>query len=172
MKMVIHGWLVFLALIAAVNTAVAGNDDDLDSAAKGDRLIGTQNQPHSDSSMVEIRVTSTQSVQRVKVPVALVDRIAVKAIRVGHHQGRPIHLNRIQISEAQVKIIGHRLVSDWSPGQLQPAFWLEEVHVTFPRLYIAGSWDVQALQRELERLGIKIKPKPATPKPTVQQLSG
>lgn len=164
MKIVIHGWLVFLALIAALNTASANPDPDdgIDAGLKSHQVINDQTG------------TQTQGVQRrlVQVPVALIDRFAVKSIQVGHYRGQPIQLKRIQVSEEQVKIIGHRLISDWIPGQLQPAFWLEEIRVTFPRHYIAGSWDVQALQRELERLGIKIKPKPAEPKPSVQQLSG
>lgn len=38
------------------------------------------------------------------------------------------------------------------------------VRVTVPVRYYLSSWDVKALERELERLGIKVKPKPV-PKP-------
>ena len=47
----------------------------------------------------------------------------------------------------------------------------QRIRVTLPQQYFLSSWDVRALERELERLGIKIKPKPAPPKPTVT-LSG
>ena len=175
MKIVIHGWLVFLALITALNPAAANVIGGTESALKNHQTIVLQTAPQSVApAEVEIHVTATQSLHRrlVRIPAALMDRLAVEAMPVGHHRGQSIQLKRIQVSEDQVKIVGHRLISDWIPGHLQPAFWLEEVRVTFPRHYIAGSWDVQALQRELERLGIKIKPKPAAPKPTVQQLSG
>ena len=179
MKIVIHGWLVFLALITALNPASANSVGGTEYALKNHQAIDQpsdkQTAPQSVApAEVEIHVTATQSLHRrlVRIPAALMDRLAVEAMPVGHHRGQSIQLKRIQVSEDEVKIVGHRLISDWIPGHLQPAFWFEEVRVTFPRHYIAGSWDVQALQRELERLGIKIKPKPAAPKPTVQQLSG
>ncbi len=48
--------------------------------------------------------------------------------------------------------------------------WVNSVTITVPG-YVAGGWDVRALQRELERLGVKVKPKPVTPKPG-PQVSG
>ena len=175
MKIVIYGWLVVVALITGLNTAVANTDDGMGAGSEGHQVINGQIAAQSMApSSSGVHVAASQSVQRrlVQVPAALIDRLAVEAIQVGDYRGQPIKLKQIQVSKKQVKIIGHRLITDQGPGRLQPAFWLEEIRVTFPRHYIAGSWDVQALQRELERLGIKVKPKPAEPKPSVQQLSG
>ena len=49
-------------------------------------------------------------------------------------------------------------------------YWVEPVHghgrirITVPVEFYMSSWDVKALERELERLGIKVKPKPV-PRP-------
>jgi hypothetical protein len=45
------------------------------------------------------------------------------------------------------------------------------VRVTVPRKMLASTWDVNSLQKELERLGIKVKPRPTAPKPS-GQLAG
>jgi len=41
------------------------------------------------------------------------------------------------------------------------------IRVTVPMRIYLSSWDVGALEQELERLGVKIKPKPVPPKPGV-----
>jgi len=53
-------------------------------------------------------------------------------------------------------------------------YWVKPVHgqgrirITVPVEFYLSSWDVKALERELERLGIKVKPKPVPrPKPVV-----
>lgn len=53
-------------------------------------------------------------------------------------------------------------------------YWVKPVHgqgrirITVPMEFYLSSWDVKALERELERLGIKVKPKPVPrPKPVV-----
>ncbi len=50
-------------------------------------------------------------------------------------------------------------------------YWVSQPHgsgrirITVPVRYYLSSWDVQALERELERLGVKVKPRPMPPKP-------
>lgn len=54
--------------------------------------------------------------------------------------------------------------------------YLQEIRITLPHSASNGGWDVRSLERELERLGVKVKPKPSLPKPTLSkptmQLSG
>jgi len=39
------------------------------------------------------------------------------------------------------------------------------IRITVPVRYYLSSWDVKALELELERLGVKVKPRPVPPKP-------
>jgi len=41
------------------------------------------------------------------------------------------------------------------------------IRVTVPTRIYLSSWDVGALEQELERLGVKVKPKPVPPKPGI-----
>ena len=45
-----------------------------------------------------------------------------------------------------------------------PGYGQGRIRITVPVDFYLSSWDVKALERELERLGIKVKPKPV-PKP-------
>lgn len=60
-------------------------------------------------------------------------------------------------------------------AQLQKIF-LQEIRITLPHSAAGGGWDVRSLERELERLGVKVKPKPTIQKPALPrpstQLSG
>jgi len=50
-------------------------------------------------------------------------------------------------------------------------YWLKapysdsRIRITVPVRYYLSSWDVKALELELERLGVKVKPRPVPPKP-------
>ena len=51
-------------------------------------------------------------------------------------------------------------------------YWVKAPHsegrirITVPVRYYLSSWDVKALETELERLGVKVKPRPIPPKPS------
>jgi len=91
--------------------------------------------------------------------------------------------HRELISEVVVEhYMGKLIVTGWrdvqlkvqSPGRRQSIF-LQEVRITMPATAANGGWDVRALERELERLGVKRKPKPTQKPPQsrpIQQLSG
>lgn len=66
---------------------------------------------------------------------------------------------------------GVMMLNTLSTYYLPSMYGHERVRITLPDRILLSSWDVRALERELERLGIKVKPKPAPPKPTVV-LSG
>jgi len=51
-------------------------------------------------------------------------------------------------------------------ARLQTIF-LQEIRITLPHSAAGGSWDVRSLERELERLGVKVKPKPSVSKPSL-----
>lgn len=158
-----HSWVILLTFFTAMNTGFA------------DTVLWTEAVSGKDTTrqLITVRVPAEHHIETraVEIPLALVNKLAAQAIKVGHHHNQSLKLKRIQLHGDQVVVIGQRLVSQLAYNQMQPSFWLQEVRVTFPRHYLANSWDVLSLQRELERLGIKIKPKPASPKPT-QQLSG
>lgn len=69
----------------------------------------------------------------------------------------------------------HKLVPGKNPNVVVvnkvATYWVSQPHrhgrirITVPVRYYLSSWDVQALERELERLGIKVKPRPMPPKP-------
>ena len=83
----------------------------------------------------------------------------------------------IERSADQLIVTGWRAIqlnSDYtrpSAGEQQRRFFLQEVRITLPYSAAASGWDVRSLERELERLGIKVKPKPSAPRPP-QQLRG
>ncbi len=63
-------------------------------------------------------------------------------------------------------IVFNRYATYW----FQPADGAARYSITVPFNLTIASWDVTALEKELERLGVKVKPKPGTkpsPKPGV-----
>ncbi len=62
-----------------------------------------------------------------------------------------------------VVLIGRRLVNVNRGPSRQTIF--EEVSVRIPHYRFSMGWDVKALERELERLGIKVKPPLGVPQP-------
>jgi hypothetical protein len=100
----------------------------------------------------------------------------VHAIKAAFQHRHSVHVSRVRLHADRLELVGHRMVrsavprashSD-TPGVHNSAVrvWLEEVTLTIPRHYLTSAWDVVSLEKELERLGIKIKPKPTAPKPT------
>lgn len=83
----------------------------------------------------------------------------------------------IEQRAGQVTLIGRRAFQMrlHNSGHLQKVY-VQEFRITLPRSAASGGWDVRSLERELERLGVKVKPKPSSPKPTLpkptMQLSG
>ena len=100
----------------------------------------------------------------------------VLAVEAAFQQRHSVYVSRIRLHADRLALVRHRMVhsavfggnlSD-SPGPHNSGVrvWLEEITLTIPRHYFTSAWDVLSLEKELERLGIKIKPKPTTPKPT------
>lgn len=61
-------------------------------------------------------------------------------------------------------IVVNRLATWW----VKPAYGIGRIRITVPFPIYLASWDVKALERELERLGVKVKSKPVNkpvPKP-------
>lgn len=61
-------------------------------------------------------------------------------------------------------IVVNKLATYW----VKPAYGSGRIRVTVPIKFYLTSWDVKALEKELERLGVKVKPKPLSkpgPKP-------
>ncbi|OED42322.1 hypothetical protein AB833_06620 [Chromatiales bacterium (ex Bugula neritina AB1)] len=72
----------------------------------------------------------------------------------------------IQHSHRQILVIPRYVVPRYTRDEQESMVWINTISIAWPYRHLAGGWDVRALQRELERLGIKVKPKPpATPKP-------
>lgn len=167
MKIVRQGWFILIALITSGGTSIAATFTE-------DAVDGS----HPETFSVRLMSSEPQLVTRHRIPVpeAFVAMLALRKAGAGRsamlslHAGS-IQVNRILLQRDHLVLLGHRLVSQGIDRRGHVPVWLEEVRVTVPRQYIANSWDVLSLQRELERLGIKVKPKPPTSKP-VQQLSG
>ena len=92
--------------------------------------------------------------------------------------------NRAFFSNLSVERFADQLlVTGWHAVQLKPdyqgqstrgqsqGFFLQVIRITLPYSATAGGWDVKSLERELQRLGIKVKPKPSIPRPTQQLRS-
>lgn len=154
MKILKHSWIILVTLVAGFDMAIA------------ETII-------EDATPQQISVDDVHSIEMrsVEIPAFVASRLAAQNVKVGHHDVGVLQVKTIQLRGDHVVVVGQRLVSKWVKQQRSPSLWLQEVRVTFPRVHLANSWDVQALQRELERLGIKIKPKPSVPRPT-PQLSG
>ncbi len=61
-------------------------------------------------------------------------------------------------------VVVNKLATYW----VKPAYGSGRIRVTVPIQFYLTSWDVKALEKELERLGVKVKPKPLSkpgPKP-------
>ena len=90
-------------------------------------------------------------------------------VDVGYPKGMFIHTvpiaqDGIRNSRGDKVVVVNKLTTYW----VKPAFGTGRIRITVPIQYYLTSWDVKALERELERLGVKIKPKPVTkpgPKP-------
>jgi len=59
-------------------------------------------------------------------------------------------------------VVVERLASYWIHSPRNNS----RVRITVPVRFYMTSWDVNALERELQRLGVKLKPKPTPPKPS------
>ena len=69
-----------------------------------------------------------------------------------------------QIPEDSQVFVVRRHSTYW----IKPAYGQGRVRITVPVEFYLSSWDVKALERELQRLGIKVKPRPVPrPKPVV-----
>lgn len=97
----------------------------------------------------------------------------VRALTVGFQHRHAVQVSRIRLHPNKLELVGHRMVQSSVSAKNDSAaqtptvrVWFEEVTLTIPRQYLSGSWDVLSLEKELERLGINIKPKPTAPKPT------
>lgn len=92
----------------------------------------------------------------VTLQVRYSDELSVTAAPDGWQSGK-------QAKHDQV-IVVERLATYW----IKPAYGAGKIRVTVPMTFYLTSWDVRALERELERLGVKVKPKPSikpAPKP-------
>lgn len=117
-------------------------------------------------------------IKRIEVPTdvrlqALV-RVAmqreVQAVKVAVQRQHALKVSQISWSPEKLVVVGHRLVHQ-ADDRAGTSMWLEQVRITVPRQHLANTWDVHSLQKELERLGIKVKPKPQVPRPA-PQISG
>lgn len=113
--------------------------------------------------------------QRILLPQELAHKLSLGVVKVGLSgqplHSRTLHISKIQVRGARLVLVGHRLVSQGVNSKGVIPVWLEEVRLTIPGEIVANSWDVLSLQRELERLGIKVKPKPTEVK-SVRSISG
>ncbi len=80
------------------------------------------------------------------------------SIHVIQYSGTNIRVSLPQESTATGNqlLVVDKLATYW----VTPPYGSGRIRITVPVRYYLTSWDVQALERELERLGIKVKPKP------------
>jgi len=115
----------------------------------------------TDQPQVQIlqRQTSAGEIQIV--------RIAIDSHRyapVAHRNRSTGHIDLQLVSRSGgVVLIGRRLVRVQHDDGAQTLF--EEISVRVPHPRFSMGWDVKALERELERLGVKVKPPAGVPAP-------
>jgi hypothetical protein len=82
-----------------------------------------------------------------------------------NHPRLPLHHIDLQVVHRAggAVLIGRRVISVQRGEVSQTLF--EEVSVRVPHYRFSMGWDVKALERELERLGIKVKPPASAPAP-------
>ena len=91
------------------------------------------------------------------VPGVVVTNHQAGLMRVGYSKRAPENV------DSHV-IVVRRHATYW----IKSAYGQGRVRITVPVEFYLSSWDVKALERELERLGIKVRPKPVPrPKPVV-----
>ena len=134
-----------------------------------DSLQLRQSLNSSPFSMVTVKQVELSGNTTLQARVRMALHLDMRAVKVGFGQHQSVQVSQIRLHADKLELVGHRLRSTVSRHSAQPLkVWFEEVTLTIPRQYLSGSWDVNSLQRELERLGVKIKPKPTAPKPTTQ----
>ncbi len=87
------------------------------------------------------------------------DRTSVKLVDLRSELARR-HMTLQVLIPGQIPVYRQKKFSRELWQQRSMPLWL-----SIQRERLANGWDVRALQRELERLGIKVKPKPVAPKP-------
>ncbi len=103
------------------------------------------------------RTTQFQNTHWQNVTYGAIRPIAIQpsAIQVGYSKQLPADSHMIVV---------RRHATYW----VKPVHGQGRIRITAPMEFYLSSWDVKALERELERLGIKVKPKPVPrPKPVV-----
>lgn len=130
-------------------------------------LASAQHDVDDDHQVVVTRVQVPDNAQlRALLQIALHREVQALKVAVQRHT---LTVSHVSWSADNVVMIGHRLRRHIDSAR--STLWLEEVRVSVPLQHLTNAWDVRSLQKELERLGIKIKPKPTSPKPT-QSISG
>jgi len=96
---------------------------------------------------------------------------------VGNTHSRKVHESMVKGSMLRVSIKRSKVVAPHVVVvESTRSYWVHApnrfasnrlVRVTVPMRIYLSSWDVGALEQELERLGVKVKPKPVPPKPGV-----
>ena len=130
---------------------------------------------------VSIQMPASQLQQRI----TLMQSVAAHGLTARDLKTRDfIKSNDMFFSKLSIERFADQLiVTGWHAVQLKPdyrgrpahgqsqGFFLQEIRITLPIIAAAGGWDVKSLERELQRLGIKVKPKPSIPRPTQQLRS-
>ncbi len=166
MKMINRSLMLLLVLLVAASNSFADTSNEV-----GIIRIDQQGAMPAPQNKTQILQR-----QRILLPQVWAHKLSIRAIKVGLNSGnslhsRTLHISKIQSRGAQLVLVGHRLVSQGVNSKGVIPVWLEEVRLTLPGDFLANSWDVLSLQRELERLGIKVKPKPVEVK-SVRPISG
>jgi len=73
---------------------------------------------------------------------------------------------RQALPKLRPKMLVVNRISTWVDSPDGSGSGFGRLRITVPIRYYLASWDVKALERELERLGIKVKPRPVPPKST------
>lgn len=167
-----------IAILCVVLTLAGPAAADDGNQPYGDTVEGTSGHNWYSANTIDVRYIGAKRVE-VKT-LSLVTQINPRPVAFAHRhksigthdRGQLVGNVVIEHRAGGVTVTGWhaRLVDAHGSGQWQRVL-LQEVRITLPYSAATGGWDVRSLERELERLGVKVKPKPTAPRPT-PQLSG
>jgi hypothetical protein len=170
--------IAILCLLLTLAAPAAAHDDNL---RHGDVVEPTAERSWHSANTIDVRYVGSKRIE-VKTlslitqmnlrPVAFSQQYTLTTPAATHDRRQVVSNVVIEHRVGGVTVTGWhaRLIDSYGGGQQQRVL-LQEVRITLPYSAASGGWDVRSLERELERLGVKVKPKPTAPRPT-PQLSG
>lgn len=102
--------------------------------------------------------------------------LAMFSVNSARAHDRHMHISAVTVPALAVTTAHGLLRANVVVVEQTTTYWIDSpagkgrLTITLPKGFYLTSWDVKALEKELERLGVKHKPKPLPPKPISKKV--